>query len=150
MKLLKKINQLYQLTFLKLKKLFHLLYLSYCEKNETRSKNLIKNFHEFTNVNFRIAISWKARTLSSLFALKDKNLYPSCKIYYGKCKQCGEDYVGETKRNYVTHWREHDNPTHKSETARHRKNHVEHGFEWSILCNAPIKEHLRKILKRNS
>ena len=73
MKLLKKINQLYQLTFLKLKKLFHLLYLSYCEKNETRSKNLIKNFHEFTNVNFRIAISWKARTLSSLFALKDNN-----------------------------------------------------------------------------
>ena len=102
MKLLKKINQLYQLTFLKLKKFFHLLYLSYCEKNETRSKNLIKNFHEFTNVNFRIAISWKARTLSSLFALKDKNLYPSCKIYYGKCKQCGEDYVGETKRNCIT------------------------------------------------
>ena len=36
---------------------------------------------------------------SSLFSLKDKNLYPGSKIQYGKCKQCGEDYVGETKRN---------------------------------------------------
>ena len=26
-------------------------------------------------------------------------------------------------------------------------NHVEHEFEWNILCNAPIKEHLRKNLK---
>ena len=33
---------------------------------------------------------------------KDKNLYPSCKTYYEKCKQCGEDYVGETKRNCTT------------------------------------------------
>ena len=25
-------------------------------------------------------------------------------------------------------------------------NHVEHEFEWSISCNAPTKEHLRKNL----
>ena len=25
--------------------------------------------------------------------------------------------------------------------------HVEHEFEWSILCNAPIKEHQRKKLE---
>ena len=104
-------------------------------------------FHEFINTNFRIAISWKTRKISSLFSLKDKNLYPSCKIYYGKCKQCGEDYVGETKRNCITRWREHDNPTHKSEPARHMNKHVEHEFEWSILCNAPIKEHQRKKLE---
>ena len=95
----------------KIEKLFHLLYLPYCEKNEAKSKDFIKKFHEFTNTNFRIVISWKTRKTSSLFSLKDKKLYPSCKIYYGKCKQCGEDYVGETKRNCLTSWREHDNPT---------------------------------------
>ena len=57
------------------------------------------------------------------------------------------NYVGETKRNCITRWREHDNPTHKSEPARHINNHVEHEFGWSIICNAPIKEHQRKNLE---
>ena len=51
--------------------------------------------------------------------MKDKSLYPSCKIYYGKCKQCGEDRVGKTKRNCITRWREHDNLTHKSDPTGH-------------------------------
>ena len=51
----------------------------------------------------------KQKKNSSLFSLKDKNLYPSYRIYYGKCKHCGEDYIGETKRNCITRWREHDN-----------------------------------------
>ena len=51
--------------------------------------------------------------------MKDKSLYPSCKIYYGKCKQCGEDRVGKAKRNCITRWREHDNLTHKSDPTRH-------------------------------
>ena len=50
-----------------------------------------------------IAISWNKRKLSSLFRLEDKNLYPACKIYYGKC-QCGEDYIGEGIRNSATLW----------------------------------------------
>ena len=79
---------------------FLLLKLPYCEKNETKSKDFIRKFHKFTNNQFRLAISWNTRKLSSLFHLKDKNLYPACKIYYdGKC-QCGEDYVGETIRKY--------------------------------------------------
>ena len=61
----------------------------------------------------------KEAKLVLCFYLKDKNLYPSCKIHYEKCKQCGEDYVGETKRNCTTSWGEHDNPTHKSEPANH-------------------------------
>ena len=98
-------------------------------------------------MNFTIANIWKTRKISSLFSLKDKNLYPSCKIYYEKCKQCGEDYAGETKRICITRWREHDNLTHKSEPARHINNHVEHEFEWTTLCNASIKDHLRKNLE---
>ena len=149
MKSLKKMNHLYHVTFLKLKN--HLIFFIY---------HIVKRMKPNLRTSLESLMSLPTGILESLlvgkqeklvlFSLKNKNLYRSCKIYYGKCKQCGEDYVGETKRNYITHWREHDNPTHKSETARHRKNHVERGFESSILCNAPIKEHLRKILKRNS
>ena len=99
---------------------FLLLKLPYCEKNETKSKDFIRKLHKFTNNQFRLAISWNTRKLSSLFRLKDKNLYPACKIYYGKC-QCGEYYVGETIRNTTTRWSEHNNPTHKSEPAQHIK-----------------------------
>ena len=51
------------------------------------------------------------------------------------------------KRNCIIRWREHDNPTHKSEPGRHINNCGEREFEWSILCNAPIKEHERKSLE---
>ena len=125
---------------------FLLLKLPYCEKNETKSKDFIKKFHKFTNNQFRLAISWNTRKLSSLFRLKDKNLYPACKIYYGKC-QCGEDYVGETIRNTTTSWSEHNNPTHKSDPAQHIKNHIGHLFDWSILCNAPSNNQIRKSLE---
>ena len=112
-------------------------------KNEAKSKDFIRKFHKFTNKQFRLAISWNTRKLSSLFRLKDKNLYPAWKIYYGKC-QCGEDYVGETIRNTATRSSEHNNPTRKSEPAQHMKNHIEHLFDWSILCNAPSNNQIRK------
>ena len=41
---------------------------------------------------------WKTKKVRSFFPLEDKNLHPSCKIYYGLCS-CGEDYIGETKSN---------------------------------------------------
>ena len=125
---------------------FLLLKLPYCEKNETKSKDFIRKFHEFTNNQFQLAISWNTRILSSLFRLKDKNLYPACKIYYGKC-QCGEDYVGETIRNTTTRWSQHNNPAHKSEPAQHIKNQIGHLFDWSILCNAPSNNQIRKNLE---
>ena len=78
-----------------------------------------------------------------MFRLKDKNLYPAFKIHYGKC-QCGEDYVGETIRNTATCWSEHNNPTHKSETAQHIKNHIGYLFDWSILCNSPSNSQITK------
>ena len=132
---------------MKMKNIFNFFIYHIVKKNEAKSKQFIKKFHEFTNPNFRIVISWKTRKISSLFSLIDKNWYPSCKSYCGKCKQCVEHHVGETKRNCIKFWRKTDNPTHKSDPARHINNHVEHESEWSILCNAPIKKHLRKNLE---
>ena len=88
---------------LEVQQTFLLLKLPYCEKNEAKSKDVIRKIHKFTNNQFRLAISWNSRKLSFLFRLKDKNLYPECKIYYGKC-QCGEDYIGETIRTTATRW----------------------------------------------
>ena len=81
-----------------------------------------------------------------MFRLKDKNLYPACKIYYGKC-HCGEDYVGEPIRNTATRWSEHNNPTHKAKPAQHIKNHIGHFFDWLILCNAPSNSQVRTKLE---
>ena len=118
-------EQLIPPDFFEIEKPFHVLYLPYCEKSEAKSKDFIKKFREFTNAIFGIAVSWKTRKINFLFPLKDRNLYPSCKIYYGKCKQWVEDYDGEMKRNCITRLRKHDNPTHKSEPAGHINNYVE-------------------------
>ena len=78
---------------------FILLKLPFCEQNEVKSKDFIKKFHKFTNNSFRLAISWKTRKMKTLFKIKDKNLYPACKIYYGECEHCGDNYIRETVQN---------------------------------------------------
>ena len=127
-------------------KQFILLKLPFCELNEQKSKDFIKKFNKFTNDSFRLAISWNTRKLKSLFKLKDKNLYPSCVVYYGEC-YCGANYVGETFRNTTTRWSEHNNPNHKSDPADHIKRNIDHIFQWKIICSAPVERHLRKNLE---
>ena len=39
--------------------------------------------------------------MKMLFKIKDKNLYPVCKIYYGEYEHCRDNYIGETVRNTV-------------------------------------------------
>ena len=126
---------------------FILLKLPFCEQNEVKSKDFIKKFHKFTNNNFRLAISWKTRKMKTLFKIKDNNLYPACKICYGECEHCRDKYFGETVRNTVTRWSEHNNPDHKSEPAEHIKRNIDHVFNWNILCPAPSQKHLRKNLE---
>ena len=77
----------------------------------------------------------------------DKNLYPACKIYYGEFQHCGDNYIGETVRNRVTRWSEHNDPDHKSELAEHIKRNIDHVFNWKILCPAPSQKHLRENLR---
>ena len=85
------------------------------------ANKIIKKFYKFTNNNFRLAISWEIRKIKSLFKIKGKNLDPACKIYYGECEQCGNNYIGETVRNTVTRC-------------------------WKILCKPPSQKYLRKNL----
>ena len=123
-----------------------MLKLPFSQNNEIKSKHFLKKVDYFTKNNFDIAISWETRKIQTLFHLKDKKLYSACKIYYGVC-ECGEDYIGETKRNTITRWSEHDNATKDSEPARHLNKHINHVFTWKILCHASKKTDIRKNLK---
>ena len=98
---------------------FILLKLPFCEQNEVNTKDFIKTFHKFCNNNFRLAISWKTRKMQTLFKIKDKSLYPACKIYHGECEHCGDNYIRESIRSILTRWSGHNNPNHKSEPAEH-------------------------------
>ena len=84
--------------------------------------------------------------MQTLFRLKDKKLYPACKIYYGVC-ECGEDYISETKRNTITRWSEHDNATKDSVPSRHLSKHINHIFTWKILCHTSKKTDIHKNLE---
>ena len=117
-----------------------------CEENEKKSKDFLKSFYNFTGDNFRLVITWKTRKIRTLFPIKEKSLYPSCKIYYGICDG-GGDYAVETKRNTKTRWSEYNNPEHNSRLARHIFRNVGHIITWTILAPAPKKRSMSKNLE---
>ena len=60
------------------RKLFLLLEIPYCEKNEIASKRFIKKFtQKFTGEKYDIAVKCLTTEVKSLFPLKDPNLHPS-------------------------------------------------------------------------
>ena len=99
-------------------------------------KVFTKEKYDFRNV-------WKTKKVRQLFHLKEKNLYPSCKIYEGVCS-CKGNYIDETKRNVITHWNEHENPNKDSEPAKHLFRHPDHAFQWKVLMSAPMNNRKRK------
>ena len=84
--------------------------------------------------------------MKQLFNLKDKNPYPSCKIYEGTCS-CGSSYIGETKQNVQTRWLEHTNIKGNSEVAKHLYHNETHNFKWKILINGNKNFRIRKNLE---
>ena len=46
---------------------------------------------------------------------------------------CSENYVGESVRNVVLRWAEHEDPNKQSEPAKHLKYFPDHQFEWKVL-----------------
>ena len=125
---------------------FILIEIPFCERNENKSKDFLRKFHDFTNSKYRISIKWITKKVKGFFPLKDKNMYPSCKIYEGICI-CNENYMGETKRNTITRWSEHNNPTKDSEPAEHLKRNIDHFFAWNIIANASKYTQTRKNLE---
>lgn len=132
--------------FFEEKKPFLLIELPYCEENELKAKHFIKKFHVFTNSKYDVAIKWITRKVKSLFVLKDRTLYPSCKVYKGECS-CGESYVGETLRNVAVRWSEHNNIKNTSEPAKHLFQNPSHTFNWSVLISSPKDTRTRKNLE---
>ena len=120
--------------------------IPFCDRNETLAKRFLEKLKVFTQDKFELIIKWSTRKVKSLFPLKDKNPYPACKIYQGDCS-CGETYIGETKRNVITRWREHENFSLKSEPAKHLNSFPDHKFEWKIVLNAPKHTRTRKNLE---
>ena len=108
--------------------------------------HLEKKFKYFTNDSFDLNVVWKTKKVRSFFPLKDKNLHPSCKIYYDLCS-CGEDYVGKAKRNVSVCYDEHNKPSKKSKPAAHLEQNIDHYFTWRILCNAPLNARTRKNIE---
>ena len=118
----------------------------FCELNEKRVSTFRKKFNYFTNDSYDLNVVWKTKKVRSFFPLKDKNLHPSCKIYYGFCS-CGEDYVGETERNVSVHYDEHNKPSKKSKPAANLEQNIDHYFTWRILYNAPSNARTRKNIE---
>ena len=127
-------------------KSFILVEIRYCEENENASKHFIKKFETFTSRCYGIAIKWVTRKVKLLFKVKRQNPHPSCVIYRSKCS-CGEEYIGETERNVEKRWTEHNNPTEKTEPARHFSNNIGHLFAWEILIPAPKEKQTWTILE---
>ena len=72
----------------------------FCNENDKVSKQLLNKFNVFTKEKYYFRTVWKRKRIWELFPLKEKNPYPSCKIYEGICS-CKENYVGETKRDVI-------------------------------------------------
>ena len=125
-----------------------LINLPFCPQNEKLAKSFINRLKCYTKSKYNFIITWKTRKIRTLFPLKDKVAisYSSDVIYRGVCS-CAEDYIGETDRNSITRWNEHDDIRKSSEPAKHLKSNTGHHFEWTVMCRASKLKMKRKILE---
>ena len=56
-----------------------------------------------------------------------------------------ENYVGESVRNVVLRWAEHEDPNEQSGSAKHLKYFLDQQFEWKVLTRAPEYTKKRKF-----
>ena len=106
----------------------------------------MKKFNYFTNYKFDVRIKWLTRKIRTIFQLKDKSLHPACKVYQGICN-CDEKYIGEIKRNFEIRWMQNNTPSNKSNPAKHLRDNTDHRFAWMVICNAPNRKLVPKILE---
>ena len=98
--------------------------LPYCDLNEKQSSQFTDKLSKFTQNKYIFRVIWQTRKIRSLFPLKDRNVHKSCVIYKGLCS-CGETYIGETDRNALIRWGEHNTPSVNSEPAKPILDHTD-------------------------
>ena len=64
--------------------------IPFCKLNKKRLSLFRKKLNYFTNHSYDLNVVWKNKKVKSFFNLKDKNLHPSYKIFYGLFS-CGEE-----------------------------------------------------------
>ena len=125
---------------------FILVEIPFCDSNEQLAKRFLQKLKEFTNDEIDFGIKWLTKKVKNLFHVKDKNPHQACKIYEGICT-CNANYIGETKRNVETRWKEHENINKDSEPAKHLREYPTHSFKWKVLLNAPNNTRTRKNIE---
>ena len=110
--------------------------MPFSKSSEKFTKSLIKKLVIFANDKCKFNIVWNNRNIRSLIQIKYNFKHNSCVIYDGNCS-CGENYVGESVRNVVLRWAEHEDPKNQSELAKHLKFIPDHQLEWKVLTRAP-------------
>ena len=71
-----------------------------------------------------------------MFPLKDRIKHKANIVYKGICS-CKESYVGETKRNTKTRWKEHcSNNDKKSEVAEHLLKNPGYAINRQVITSA--------------
>ena len=77
-----------------------LIEVPFCNENEKVTKQLLKKLNAFNKEKHDFRNVWKVKEVRQFFSLKEKNPYPSCKIYERVCS-CKENYTGQTKQNAI-------------------------------------------------
>ena len=116
------------------------------ENSEIKIRKIVEKIESFCHGNVQVIYTWKTSKLRSLFPLKDRVIHHNNVIYKGECS-CKAIYIGETKRNAITRWKEHNSSSEKSEPSKHLVQNPTHQFHWSVIQKAPEETRKRKILE---
>ena len=112
----------------------------FCPKNES----VIRKLESFTNHSIKISYSWLTTKIRTLFPINDK-LTPSQHVIYKRECYCKSTYIGETLRNSLIKWADHESDKGSSEPAKHLIANPTHKFAWSNLDRASTNARKRKI-----
>ena len=127
-------------------KIYLHLKVPYCPRNETMIFKVINNIEEFTSFRVKVNFSWITNQTRSLFPLKDKISHHHS-VIYKDTYSCSKTFIGETLKNAVVRWKEHEYHQGKSEPAKHLLENPAHSFCWEILDKASLDIRKRKILE---
>ena len=109
--------------------------LPFCPKNAKIIRKYFDFIEEFTGFSIKVTYSWITTKVCSLFPIRDKLNHHHHVIYKEVCS-CENTYIGETKRNSVVRWKEHESLSGTSEPTKHLASNPTHQFFWMILEKA--------------